>query len=114
MFKDRDILLLAAGQTLVWATLFYSFPALLLRWERDLGWSKSELTAAITLAILASALCSPFTGRVIDRGWGPQLMFLSSVIGGVGLLFLSTTRCLHVRVFLGFHVPGSLALLLDV
>jgi hypothetical protein len=50
-FKDQSILLLAIAQTLVWAGFYYLFPALLLRWEQSLGWSKTDLTAAITLAI---------------------------------------------------------------
>jgi hypothetical protein len=34
---------LAIGETLVWAGLFYIFAALLLSWERDLGWPKTGL-----------------------------------------------------------------------
>ena len=30
---------LASGQILVWSASYYFFPALLLRWERELGWS---------------------------------------------------------------------------
>ena len=41
---------LAVAETLVWAALYYSFPALLLEWERNLGWSKTELAGALTLA----------------------------------------------------------------
>lgn len=112
MFKDRSILLLATGQTLVWAALFYSFPALLLRWEEELGWSKAELSAAITLAVLISASCSPFTGRIIDRGLGPQLMLISSTIGGIGLLLLSKVTLLWqfyaVWVVIGAALAGCL------
>ena len=68
MFRDRPVFLLAAGQTLVWAGLYYVFPALLVRWETALGWSRTDLTAAITLAILLSALSSPLAGRLIDAG----------------------------------------------
>jgi hypothetical protein len=32
---------LAIAETIVWAAMFYSFPALILVWERDLGWSKT-------------------------------------------------------------------------
>lgn len=91
---DRSIALLALGQTLIWAALFYSFPALLLHWEADLAWSKSELTAAVTLALLISAGCSPFTGRVIDKGFGPELMALSALLGGLCLLALSKVSLL--------------------
>lgn len=94
MFKDRAILYLALGETLVWAVLYYVFPALLLRWEQDTDWSKSELTAAITFAVLLSAAISPLTGRLIDAGRGPHLMAGSAVLGGLGLLALSQVTSL--------------------
>ncbi|MFB3058330.1 MAG: MFS transporter, partial [Gammaproteobacteria bacterium] len=77
------------GQTLVWAGLYYLFPALLLRWEQSLGWSKADLTAAITLAIFVSALVAPLAGRLIDAGKGALLMAGSSLLGGFCLIALS-------------------------
>src|SRR3546814_1803909 len=50
---------LAIAQTIVWAGLFYAFPALILRWETDFGWAKAELTGAVTLSIALSAVFSP-------------------------------------------------------
>ena len=46
MLKNRAILFLAIAQTLVWAGLYYLFPALLLRWEESFGWSKADLGIA--------------------------------------------------------------------
>src|SRR3546814_16788095 len=65
---------LAIAQTIVWAGLFYSFPALTLRWETDLGWAKEELTGAVTLSIALSAVFSPRSGRPIDGGLGTQVV----------------------------------------
>jgi hypothetical protein len=65
---------LAIAQTIVWAGLFYSFPALILRWETEFGWSKTELTGAVTLAIGLSAVFSPLAGRLIDRGLGARVL----------------------------------------
>ena len=89
MFKDRAILLLALGETLIWAAFLYLFPASLVRWEADLGWSKADLTLAITIALFASAFAAPFAGRAIDRGHGPTQMGLAAVIGGVALIGVS-------------------------
>lgn len=86
---NNGVLLLAIGETIVWAGLLYSFPALLLRWEVDLGWSKPVLTGAITFALLCSALCSPVAGRVIDRGYGPHLMAGCAGAGAIALFALS-------------------------
>ena len=89
MRKDPAIILLALGQILVWAGLYYVFPALLLQWEQSLKWSKAELTGAITLAVFMSAVTSPYAGRMIDAGKGPALMTGSSCLGGVCLFAVS-------------------------
>lgn len=94
MLKDRAILYLALGQTLAWAGLFYLFPALLLRWEIALGWTKAELTAAITMAVLVAAICAPIAGRIIDTGRGPVLMAGAATLGALGLVLLSTVTLL--------------------
>ncbi len=39
---------LAIAEIIMWAAMYYLFPALLLEWERDLGWSKTELSGAFT------------------------------------------------------------------
>lgn len=92
--KDRPILLLAIAQTLIWACLYYSFPALLLHWESSLGWSRSDLTAAITLAVFISAFVSPLGGRLIDAGKGPQMMTACAVLGGLLMILLSQVQAL--------------------
>jgi MFS family permease len=87
--KDKPILLLAIAQTLIWACIYYSFPALLLHWEASLGWSRADLTGAVTLAIFMSAFCSPLYGRLIDAGRGAQMMTAASVLGGLCMMALS-------------------------
>jgi MFS family permease len=87
--KDRPILLLAVAQMLVWACIYYSFPALLLHWEQSLGWSRADLTAAITLAVFVSAFCSPIYGRLIDAGKGALMMTAATVLGGCCMLLLT-------------------------
>ncbi len=85
---DVPIWCLAIAETIVWAGLFYIFPALFPRLEAAFGWSKVELTGAFTLAIVMSAVTSPFAGRVIDKGFGPLLLAGTALCGGilVGLL----------------------------
>lgn len=86
------VILLAAGQTLVWAALYYSFAALLLTWERNLGWSKSELTLGLAAAVLVSAVGSPMAGRIIDAGFGRWLLSLGALGGGAALALLATAE----------------------
>jgi len=81
--------LLAVGETLVWAGLFYVFAALFVAWETDLGWAKTDLTLGITLAIFASALAAPIAGRIIDAGHGKALMCIGALTGAASLAGLS-------------------------
>ncbi len=81
--------LLGLGETIIWACIFYVFAALLLPWERDLGWEKADLTLGLTLAILVAALASPVAGRLIDAGHGRRVLGLGALVGGLGLAGLS-------------------------
>lgn len=80
---DWPVWALATAETLVWAGMFYLFPALLLHWETDLGWSKTELTIAMTIAVTASAIGAPTAGRLIDQGYGRTVLMVSAGLGGV-------------------------------
>ena len=86
---DLAIICLAGGQLFNWTGLYYLFPALLVKWETVSGWSRVDLTGALTLAIFISAIASPFAGKIIDRGKGHLLMATSAVIGGICLYGLS-------------------------
>lgn len=112
MLKDRAVLLLALGQTLIWAGMFYIFPASLLFWEQDLGWSRSDLTFAITLAILASGLAAPLAGRLIDGGRGPAMMGGGAVLGGLCLIAVSRVATLWqfyaLWIAIGVLMAGTL------
>jgi predicted MFS family arabinose efflux permease len=110
--KDRSILLLAIAQTLIWACIYYSFPALLLYWEASLGWSRADLTGAVTLAIFMSAFCSPLYGRLIDSGKGAQMMTAASILGGLCMMALALVTELWqfygLWAVLGVCMAGSL------
>ena len=107
MSKDRPILYLAIGEILVWAAFLYVFPAMIVRWEEAFGWSKTELTGAITLAIFMSALASPIAGRIIDLGKGAFLMAGSTLAGGLSLVALSMVTTL-VQFYIVWAVIGVL------
>ena len=47
--RRAAVLALAVGQTIGYASLYYIFAALVLAWERDTGWSRAEITLAMTL-----------------------------------------------------------------
>jgi MFS family permease len=103
---------LAVAETIAWATMYYSFPALLLEWEKDLGWSKTELTGALTLALLVSAASAPIAGRIIDHGHGRTLLTGSAVFGSGLLMMLSQVSHLWqfyaVWFLIGLAMAGCL------
>jgi MFS family permease len=103
---------LAIAQIFMWAAMFYLFPALLLVWERDLGWSKTELSGAFTLALVVSAVLAPGVGRIIDRGFGSRLFTGSAILGSLGLVLLSMVTKLWqfyaVWIVIGMAMSGGL------
>ncbi|TFF20644.1 MFS transporter [Jiella endophytica] len=110
--KRLPIAALAAGETIVWAAFYYTFPALISRWESDEGWEKTLLTAAFAGTILLSAILAPLAGRLIDRGLGPQLMTGAAAFGA-GLLFavsFTTSLPLFCLFWLALGIPVAGAL----
>ncbi|MEM6624699.1 MAG: MFS transporter [Pseudomonadota bacterium] len=83
------ILPLAVAETLLWAALYYGFPALLPAWEADFGWSRDEVTGAFTASLVVMALGAPRAGRLIDRGYATP-MFLGAIAVAALLLVLLT------------------------
>ncbi|MEQ8586486.1 MAG: MFS transporter [Thalassobaculaceae bacterium] len=108
-FPTGRVAALAIAETLVWAGMFYSFPALIAHWEADLGWSKTELAGAYTAALICSALFAPMIGRLIDRGYGRTVLTVSAVIGGllVGLLSVVREPWQFLALWLGIGVCMS-------
>ena len=102
----------AIAETIIWAAIYYSFPALLLPWERDFGWSKTELTGAFTAALIVNALCAPLVGRLIDRGYGRYTFMGGMLLGAVLLCALSMVTQLWqfylVWVAMGAAMAGCL------
>lgn len=82
---DNRIWKLATAETLVWASIYYLFPALMVHWENDEGWTKGDLSLAFSAAIVLSALGAPVAGRWIDRGRGRVVLTGAAVLGGLAL-----------------------------
>ena len=100
---------LAIAETIVWAAMYYSFPALLPTWERELGWSKTELSFAFTLSLVAAASLAPVAGRLIDRGFARAIFTGGTVLGAVLLALLSavTESWQFYCVWIGLGVAMS-------
>lgn len=104
--------MLATAETIVWAGLFYLFPILLLRWESDLGWPRSDVALAFTLALAVSAIASPLFGRLIDLGLSRYTLPATAAAGGAALIALSQvetqTAFFLIWALIGFCTAGCL------
>ncbi len=104
--------LLAIGQTLTYAGVYYNFPALLPDLEAATGWSKGQLAAGPTLAFLVMAVLTPFTGRLVDRGWGGEMLVwlpVGAAAGVAALAFVVTPgQWLAVWFLIGIAQAGML------
>lgn len=110
--NNRPIWMMAVSQTIVWAGVYYMFPAMILRFEAATGWSKTELTAVFTAAMGISALASPLAGRLIDRGHGPAVLTGAAALGGVAVAGLAGVQDLWqfaaLWAVLGLAMAGAL------
>lgn len=86
--------LLAIGQTLGFATLLFSFGAILLALEAGTPWSRAELALGPSLGLGVEALVVTATGRLVDRGQGGALLAGSALLGAVALAALSQVQSL--------------------
>lgn len=104
--------LLALGQTLIYAGCYYSFPALLPDLVAATGWTKGELALGPTLAFLVMAALTPFTGRLVDKGLGGEMLVWLPVLCALGVAGLGFTGSLSAWLALwaliGVAQAGSL------
>jgi MFS family permease len=103
---------LAIAELIVWAAMYYSFPALLAEWERDLGWSKTELSGAFTAALVIAACLAPITGWLIDRRLGRVVFSGCTVLGALLLALFSQVEQLWqfycLWIVMGVAMAGAL------
>lgn len=87
--ESLAVWLLSLGLLLIYAGLFYAFPAVLPDLLTETGWSKSDLALGPTIAYLVMAGLTPLTGRVIDRGKGGAMVVAMPVLAATGVAALA-------------------------
>lgn len=90
---------IALGQLIAWGTLYYSFALVIGPMADELGWSRVDLNAGLTLGLIAASLAAIPIGRVIDRHGGRWTMTAGSAAAAVLLVLWSQTGSLT-----GFYV----------
>jgi MFS family permease len=90
---------LSVTETVSYGILYYAFAAFLVPMQADLGFSAAQLTGALSLALLISALAGIAVGRYLDRHSPRALMSVGALAGAVLVLALS-----QVQGLLAFYV----------
>ncbi|MEU7830431.1 MFS transporter [Nonomuraea sp. NPDC049129] len=85
---------LAITQTAGYGILYYAFSVFITPMARDMHAGVAELTGAITLAVLVSAIVAPPIGRWLDRHGGRALMTAGSALGALAVLAWSQVHTL--------------------
>jgi MFS family permease len=80
------VAVLAVTETVSWGILYYAFGVFLPSMQGALGWSKTELTGAFSLALATSALAAFPVGRWLDRHSPRPLMTLGSAAAALLVL----------------------------
>ena len=75
----------------------FSFGVFLPSFENEFGWSRGQISLALTLTILSAAVVMPLAGRTLDRVGARRFTLWATLIFGVSVMSL-------------YFVPGNLAL----
>jgi MFS family permease len=102
------VAVLAVTETVSWGVLYYAFAVFLPTIQRALGWSKTELTGAFSLALATSALAAFPVGRWLDRHSPRPLMTVGSLAGA--LLVLAWSQVHDLLLFYLVWVGIGLAM----
>jgi MFS family permease len=111
-WRDTPILAFMLSETVIWAAIFYSFPALVLHWRAEFGWSATATMGAFSLALAVQGMAAPHMGRIIDRGAAPRVMAIGAIGGLAGLAALTQVTTLWqfyaVWAWLGLMMAATL------
>lgn len=108
----RFVSALSITQLVSYGTLFYAFALFIEPMERDLGWSKAELTAAYSLSLVSSAFFAVPVGRLIDEGRGRLVMTGGSILAALLLAFWSWTQSYAVFVLIWIGLGAAMSAVL--
>ena len=93
-FQDPAVRAIMFSQLVISTALFYLFPAMVLEWRAEFGWSLGQLMGAFSVALGVQGLSFRTTGRWIDRGQGAAVMAGGALIAVVGLALLTQVTAL--------------------
>ena len=77
---------LGVGQLVAWGSFYYVFVSLTDPMADEFGWTKTQISGALSVVLAITGLCSYARGRWIDRYGGRPMMTVAAFVGAA-LLF---------------------------
>ncbi|MGR3782938.1 MAG: MFS transporter [Albimonas sp.] len=100
------VAVISLGQLLAWSALYYTFPALLPRFEAEFAAAAVPASLAMTLSLATMACFAPVSGRWVDRGRAPWTMPAGALLGAAGLCLAALAEAKPLFL-LGWAVVGA-------
>jgi MFS family permease len=72
---------LSTAETISWGVLYYSFSVFIRPIEQEMGWSRTQVTGAFSVALLVSGLAAVGVGHWLDARGARGLMTAGAVLG---------------------------------
>jgi MFS family permease len=103
---------LSIAQLVSWGSLYYAFSVFIEPMTAALGWNKTELTGALSLGLLMSAVAALPVGILIDRGHARAVMTGGSIAGAalLALWSLNSSLPLFYAIYVGLGVVLAMTL----
>ena len=111
-FPWAFVAFLSLAQLISWGSIFYAFALFMEPMNRELGWSKPEVTAAYSLGLVASGIVAVPLGRLIDLGYGRIVMTGGSLLAAVLLALWSTVESYPLFVLLWVGLGATMSAVL--
>lgn len=89
--------------------LVFTFGIFIKPLTAEFGWSRSQVSLGLTVAILSAALCTPWIGRLIDRKGARQVAIPALLLFGLGVMALGLLPANLMLFYLAFCVIGLLS-----
>lgn len=102
---------MAISQMVGWGALYWPFSLMIGPMEAELGWTRSELTGALSAGLLVSGLATFVFGYWIDGRQSRVLVAACAVLGAAMLVLWSSATSLWVFylvwIFMGIALAGT-------
>lgn len=92
MIPRRTVVALSLSQLVAWGTGYYAIGVFAPRIGADTGWSRGEIHAGLSVALVVMGLVSPAVGRRIDRDGGRTAMVAGFLLLALGLGLAALVR----------------------